>query len=344
MSLATPSRLDHELLDAAFAAVAEGVDRGALPSAVLAVANRHEIVRLEAFGPVQTDSIFLLASITKPIFSTAVMRLVERAKLRLNDPVVRLLPEFGANGKQDVRLWHLLTHTSGLDESAAQYGWGRLGREELQAASFAGPRLFRPGSRYQYCNTSFAVMAALIRRASGDDDVAYLREHVLAPLGMKDTSYAPPDSPRVAPVHTPPWADEAGRRYWTSLAIPAGGLWSTAEDMVRFGQSFLDGRGVLGRSAMHAMTSLQTEGIPAATATGEARSYYGLGFGKAGPHSERGPSSELRTPAGYGHGGATGTLLWIEPELDLVFVFLTNKWGMDEPHAGLALNAAIAAA
>src|SRR5437867_7875641 len=97
-------RFDRELLDAAFAAVEEGVRSGELPSGVLAVATTEKTVRLEAFGPVKTDSVFLLASITKPIFATAVMRLVERGRMRLNDPVVKVIPEFAANGKADVRL------------------------------------------------------------------------------------------------------------------------------------------------------------------------------------------------------------------------------------------------
>ena len=106
------------MLDAAYAAIADGVAGGGLPSGVLAVANADELQRLEAFGPVAADSIFLLASITKPIFATSVMRLVERGRVLLDEPIAGMIPEFAANGKGDVRLWHLLTHTSGLDE-----GW-----------------------------------------------------------------------------------------------------------------------------------------------------------------------------------------------------------------------------
>ena len=101
------------MLDAAYAAIAEEVARGGLASGVLAVASADQLQRLEAFGPVTTDSIFLLASITKPIFATSLMRLVERGAVLLNDPVANVIPEFAANGKANVRLWHLLTHTSG---------------------------------------------------------------------------------------------------------------------------------------------------------------------------------------------------------------------------------------
>jgi CubicO group peptidase (beta-lactamase class C family) len=335
--------MNRELLQAAFDAVEEGVGTGALPSGVLAVATGERTVRGDAFGPVGKDDVFLLASISKPIFCTAVMRLVERGKLRLNQPVATVIPEFAARGKEDVRLWHLLTHTSGLDEGTFGPLWGRGDRAALTAAALGAGLTFRPGSRYSYCNVSYAVMAELIRRVTGRDDRELLRADVLEPLGMRSTGYDPPAD--AAPVHAAPWGDApGGREYWTGLAIPAGGLWSTAADLIRFGQAFLKPGKVLAPATARTMTSLQTEGLSEMRALGDGPAYYGLGWGKSGPRGGGGPSTELRTPAGFGHGGATGTSLWIEPELDLVFVFLTNRWGLDAPHANRALNAAIAAA
>ncbi|HEY3082326.1 MAG TPA: serine hydrolase domain-containing protein [Chloroflexota bacterium] len=341
--------LDAELLDAAFAAVDEGVRSGELPSGVLAVARGDRTARLEAFGPVKTDSVFLLASISKPIFATAVMRLVERGRMRLNDPVAKVIPEFACQGKEDVRLWHLLTHTSGLDELSGLSLWGQADRAGLIAAAIQAPLRFRPGSQYGYCNASFFVMGELIRRLTGRDDVTYLREGVLERLGMRDTSYQPPASPRVAPVHGSPWPRDPHFEYFSSLSWGAAGLWSTADDLVRFGQAFLgggalDGQRVLAPATVRAMTTLQTGDMVETRALGDGPAYYGLGFGKTGPDNAGGPSTELRTAEGFGHGGATGTALWVEPELDLVVVFLTNRWGLDAPHASRAVNAAIAAA
>src|SRR5579859_756419 len=186
MPMLTMARSGQEtsLLDAAYAAIAEGVANGDLPSGVLAVANADEVLRLEAFGPVATDSIFLLASITKPIFATSLMRLVERGQLLLDEPIARLLPEFEANGKGDVRLWHLLTHTSGLDEnwiarSLSEHERGDWPRVVERAC--AAPLQFRPGTRYLYTNTSFIVMAELVQRVTGKDHASYLRESVLEP-------------------------------------------------------------------------------------------------------------------------------------------------------------------
>jgi CubicO group peptidase (beta-lactamase class C family) len=348
----TPARPDPTLLDAAFSVMAEGVASGALPSGVLAVATGAETVRLEAFGPAAPDSIFLLASITKPIFATGLMRLVERGRLLLNTPVAQLVPEFARAGKGDVRLWHLLSHTSGLDEAwvLGQAGPAPRSPERLLALACAAPLQFRPGSRYAYCNATFAVLAELIRRLDGRDHATYLAEEVLEPLGMRETSYEPPASPRVAPVHDAPWGtDPAARAAWVAQHSPAGGLWSTAADVVTFGQMLLGGgerggRRVLAPATLAAMTQLQTAGIPTSSPLGEVASAYGLGFSKAVMHGDNGPSRELRTASGFGHGGATGTYLLVEPELDLVVVFLTNRWGIDVPHQKRVFNAAIAAA
>src|ERR1041385_5214171 len=105
MAMITMARSGQErsMLDAAFAAVADGVADGEVRSGVLAVANGDEVQRLEAFGPVAVDSIFLLASITKPMFATSMMRLVERGRVLLDEPIAGMIPEFGANGKGDVR-------------------------------------------------------------------------------------------------------------------------------------------------------------------------------------------------------------------------------------------------
>lgn len=346
------SRLDAALLESAYQVVAEGVASGALPSGVLAVATAHETVRLDAFGPLGTESIFLLASITKPIFATGVMRLVERGRVLLNTPVAEVVPEFGQAGKGDVRLWHLLTHTSGLDEAWVVREAGPAPRrpERLLALACAAPLQFRPGSRYAYCNQTFAVMAELIHRIDGRDHASYLRQEVLEPLGMQDTSYVPPDSPRVAPVHDAPWGvDAAQRAAWIAQHSPSGGLWSTAADLVTFGQMLLGGGEhggyrVLAPATLAAMTRLQTAGIPMSSPLGEVASAYGLGFSKAVMHGDNGPSQELRSASGFGHGGATGTYLLVEPQLDLVIVFLTNRWGIDVPHQKRVFNAGIAAA
>ena len=126
-----------------------------------------------------------------------------------------------------------------------------------------------------------------------------------------------------------------------SLAMPSGGLFSTAADLVAFGQAFLNGgvgrRGrLLGAAALRVMTSVQTEGIPRYD-NGEVE-HWGLGWEKVVPREGR-----LVTPSGFGHGGMSGTYLWIEPEHDLVIVFLTNRVGLDGRVRKGIVNAVMAA-
>lgn len=340
---------DPERLDAACSVVREAVDAGRLPTGVLAVANSRETVRIEAFGPVEANSIFLLASITKPIFASAMLRLVEHGRMLLNEPVVSIIPEFSGPDKAEVRLWHLLTHTSGLDEATLSRSFERPDRAAAIRESIAARLTFKPGTRYSYCNISFNVMAELIARLTGEDDVTYLRTNVLEPLGMYDTDYAPTDPARAVPVVNSPWSDADGLARWNSFATPYGGLWSTAADLLRFGRMLLrggelDGARILAPATVRTMTALHTAGIEEWNAEGIWNAHYGLGIGKAGANTSGGPSGELRSPSGSGHDGASGTRLWIEPELDLVFVFLTNRWGgLDVPTRVRAMNAAIAA-
>lgn len=342
MTTLAPSRLD-----AAFDVVEQAVARTTLPSAVLAVADAQSVIRIQAFGPAREDSIFAIASITKPIFCTALMQLVERGLLLLNEPVTRLVPEFGAQGKGSIVLWHLLTHTSGLDENWTYLSGGsptHASCEQIVKVTCRAPLLFTPGSQYSYCNPSFLIMAEMMKRATGESHEAQLHARIFEPLHMASTSFAPPEAASVMPVLDPPWRDDAQRAAWIASKHPAGGLFSTADDLVRFGQMLLRrGAPVLSPAAFQTMTSLHTAGIPNRTGQGEFASYYGLGFTKSGPGSDNGPSAELRTPQGFGHGGATGTYLWVEPALDLVFVFLTNRWGILDETFRRALNATIAA-
>ncbi len=171
---------------------------------------------------------------------------------------------------------------------------------------------------------------------------------------MLESSYVPPESPRVASLQDTPWGSDATRRAaWIAQHSPAGGLWSTAtrstSALVVFGQMLLHGgeRGghrVLRPATLRATTELQTDGIPMSSPLGEVASSYGLGFSKAVMHDDNGASRELRTARGFGHDGATGTCLLVEPEFDLAIVLLTNRWGVDVPHQKRIFNALIAAA
>jgi CubicO group peptidase (beta-lactamase class C family) len=341
--------IDPTRLQRAVAVAEDAVRNGPYPSAVFAVANGESTILTHAVAhtdraPASEDSIFLLASITKPIVATAIMRLVEQGRLLLSDPIVKYIPEFETFGKGRVTAWHLLTHTSGLDESAwwrERMFERRASADELVQMACRSALRFEPGTRFEYNTLAFVILGELIARLSGLPYPKYLNQHIFGPLGMRDTSFAPTDGqqPRAMRVYAPPTEPDGELRiqYFKSVAAPGGGLWSTAADLVAFGQALLrSGRfgdyHLLSPSAIEVMTRLHTTGL---IDNFEQRpAYYGLGWGKPGPDG-----ATLASPRAYRHGGVTGTVLHIDPEWDLVFVFLTNEWGIEAGAHDRALNA-----
>jgi CubicO group peptidase (beta-lactamase class C family) len=327
-------RIDENRLKRAFAVAQEGVESGEVPSAVVAVATGSTLVDCWAFtrkdgDTVANDSIFLLASITKPILATAVMRLIEDGRLALFEPIERYIPEFAQPGKPAVTAWHLLTHTSGIEEETS-YGFLAAHREPASAyleAALRSTIQTVPGTQYRYCSLSFYILAELITRLSGMPYADYLRAQVFEPLGMSSTGF---DPDAIDPARRVPVRNTEGRLpYFISLAAPGGGLWSTAADLVTFGQAFLnDGLHgsyhLLSPAWIETMTQEHTTGLPQAHPYQSEQPHYGLGWQTKGRDPQL-PGS----PRAFCHNGVTGTQLWIDPTWDLVCVFLTNEWGLE---------------
>lgn len=336
-----PVHLEKDHLRYVAAVADEAVSSGIHTCAVVSVANRHQTLWTHVVSgkdTVSLDTVFLLASISKPITAVAVARLVEQGKLLLHRPVVEYLPEFTGGGKEKITAFHLLTHTNGLDE--ARWAQARFaGQSDVGTCFEEACRttlLFDPGSRIQYGTLSFAVLGELITRLGGQPYPDYLHTQIFHPLGMENTGFIP-NPQRRAPVHGLGEAtnvDELIKR-----AMPGGGLWSTAADLTVLGQTLLNGGKhgsyhVIGPAALEAMTRVQKSGD---TDWGDGRMvpfHYGLGWGK-GSNGE-GTLGSLRA---YDHGGATGTLLCIDPDWDLIFVYLTNTWGDASEAARRTLNA-----
>lgn len=364
--------LDEARLAPAYAVVEREIAADRIPGAVLAVARDHGPVVTRAFGqarwtpeavPARADTIFSIASISKPIVTTAVLQQVDQGRLLLDDPVVRHIPEFGAQAKEGITVRHLLTHTSGLDE-----GWvmQHLRDDRPRASTWEGqvsticeaPLAFPPGSLYRYTNPSFTILGELVRRHSGLGIEAYLAAHVLGPLGMADTSFFPPpavDARRasVAPANWPEGrAEQPGAMGAWAEALhvprPSGGLRSTAGDLIAFGRACLHtfhgrrfmGRRLLSQAVLRAALRPQAAGLmQVQDGVEQPAPSRGLGFALLGR-----PPLDLLSSAAFGHGGSTGTLLAIDPEQDLVVVFLTNRLGWDGHGRHLAVNAAVAGA
>lgn len=328
-----------EKLEPAFAGLARDVAEGQATIAALAVGDAGGTVRKAVFSArgsrqYPAESIFFLASVTKPIVATAMMQLVEEGLLELHAPIAGHLPEFSGPLREKVTLWHLLTHTSGLEDVSYEYiSRARPSNRQLTEVSLHAPLHFEPGTRHAYTSSSFFVMAELARRVTGEPPRAFLQRRVLDPLGMADTGYDPRGRRRpIVPV-TGVGADSRLRRYlllryMVAMAHPGGGLFGTLDDLVRFGAAWLaPRRSEAGRwlplapQTMALMAEDHTRGIPGTGDGEEAAVHHGLAWAK--------PTLMKDVPGGpdvIDHGGASGTRLWIDPSAGLVFVYFSSQW------------------
>lgn len=382
-------RADPERIRACLQPAADAVRAGVIPSAVVAVADSTGTITIDLFpGPstprLRADSLYFLASLTKPVVATGVMRLVDRGLVDLHAPIERYVPAFQGPGKERVTAWHVLTHTAGVqDVHPDLLRQQRPSGARLLEMICQAPLRFEPGSRYEYCSTSFYLLAELLVRFTGRPFPEALHQEVMEPAGMVDTSFDPRhDRARILPVEGVAMRNRLVRelvlRYLAKTALPGGGLWGTAEDLARFGRGLLPGaiasrRGLLSAASVREMTREQTAGIEEIAADGTRRDpRYALGWGKPrldgaapsvvgglapalggsatdlmglpGESAEATSSGEAggsglatgafptvpASPGTFTHGGATGTRLWIDPDRDLVFVFLTNLWGASD--------------
>jgi CubicO group peptidase (beta-lactamase class C family) len=332
-------RLSRRAFDPAFELAAAQVTAGAVPFVILGIADSAGTVRVEAFGPLDgerigTDAICLLASITKPVVATAVMRQVEAGRISFDEPLAAWLPELARPGRLPFTAWHVLSHTSGLADLDLESLIARGGdRDELLRLTFALDQEAAPGERFAYASSPFDVLVEAVARKLGRPFEAILLDEVLDPLGMADTTFDPrPDrAARMAPVMLGPaqlaaLEDRDAVAAFTRLHLAGGGLWSTVSDVLRFGRAMLcggelDGARVLSPAFVALMTREVTVDGLGAEPDPLTSHHYALGWGKPGIAS---PASS----SAFGHGGASGTRLWVDPAHDLVFVYLTGVWGL----------------
>jgi CubicO group peptidase (beta-lactamase class C family) len=344
----------------------EYVDKKVVAGAVVAVGTHRGLANFSWAGhqnrdqdlPMLPNATFRIASMTKPVTALAVMILVDDGKLSVEDPVEKHLPEFKGQlivssrdneaatvtlkkPSRPITVRDLLTHTSGLPGGFPEgisdlYFRRQLTLGEAVAISSQRPLDFEPGTKWAYCNAGIDTLGRIVEVVSGVPFEAFLEHRVFGPLGMRDTTFHPnPDQlARLAGLYDLKDGklqhvayQLLGPAEGAKHPIPAGGLYSTAEDLARLYQVMLL-RGAIGElrivseKSVAEMTKNQTGDLAAGFTPN-----VGMGFGWQVTRKPEGVHAMLSSGS-YGHGGAFGTQGWIDPGRDFFVILLFQRLGM----------------
>lgn len=344
------------------------VESGEIPGVVAIVANRDRILYHQFFGKMdlendldmRKESIFSIASMTKPVTSVAVMMLYEEGKLDLDDPISQYMPRMkylevitsfneddGTYTIQDterqVTIRHLLTHTSGFGYSFSNRVLSGL-EEKTGLAQPELPLLHQPGEGWTY-GMGTRVLGDLVEQISGQTLTRFYRERIFEPLGMQETYYALPEEKH--PLRVTRHQRENGVLIERSnppeqqpTIFGDRGLLSTAQDYVKFLQMLLNrgtfnGKRLLAEDSVAMMTRNQIGEVVVQTQTGPnpalsrpfpmgaGRDKFGLGFQETVASQEE---RHLRSRGSYSWSGLANTHFWADPEKEIAAVILMQVW------------------
>jgi CubicO group peptidase (beta-lactamase class C family) len=350
--------MSAEGLESASDLLTAAVDAGSISAASLLVARCGRIIfarghgrrRPEAEAPsVEADSVFLLASITKPVTACALMLLVDRGMISLDDPASAYLPEFTGDDRPQIRVRDLLSHISGMPDMLPENEDLRRVHaplSEFVQRALRTPLLFAPRTDFSYQSKGILLAAEIVERVSGKRLRDFEREEIFLPLGMERSVLGLGDLVLEETVWCGTTAEETEEQkswgwntpYWRDLGAPWGGMHSNGPDLAILLQTMLNGGAyggcrVLSRAAVEAMTRDQN---------GVLNAPWGLGWGLA-----KSPVwnffGEIVAPSTFGHTGATGTVAWADPERELICVVLTNQMVADGSLLRRVSNAVTAA-
>jgi CubicO group peptidase (beta-lactamase class C family) len=328
------------------------IGESGVPGAAAVVWHGGEIVGRRYAGesqpgiPVDAQTLFGLASVTKPMTAATVMTLVESELIALDEPVETYLPGFATATSSDDSLRHLrdqitvrrlLSHTSGLPEDLPRGTFSS--REaptlrEITDAMLRQPLWTTPGTELIYSNTGYGILGRIAEAVTGRDfwDVAW--ENVFEPLELHDTIARPgPELDRrigrVRDVYGQGRPTESyNSQYWRDLAIPWGGLYGSPDDSVRFAATFLrKGDGFILPELAQEMITDQVHGLKGEVQAARVKwpvACWGLGWEIKGTKT-RHWTGNLTSPQTFCHFGAAGTLLWADPTIDLAAAIFANR-------------------
>ena len=356
--LSNPLRAEPPKLPGVGAALQEQMDRHEIAGAVTMVVTRDQVRHLETSGfadvaarkPMQADTVFWIASMTKPITAAAVLMLQDEGKLNVHDPVSKYLPEFASlktpSGKPaNLTLIQILTHTSGLGEAGGPAAREAKTLADLVPLWLAAPMQFEPGSRWSYCQSGINAAGRVVEVVSGMSFDAFLDKRLFQPLGMTSTTFYPGASERARQVTAYSKNSTSG----SLEAVPPrpefgprdrppqgnGGLYSTAEDYAKFCQMLL-GRGTfrgvryLSEASVNLMATPQTPvtlptGFFQGDSFGRRGLNYGWGLGTCVLETPHDGVAAMLSPGTFGHGGAWGTQAWVDPVQGVAYVLMVQR-------------------
>lgn len=330
--------------------LARSVDKGEIPGAVWACGTGDGIVEKGAVGfrmirpekkPMETGTLFDLASVTKCVATTsAIMILVEEGELLLDDEIERFIPEFCGTDKEGITIRELLTHTSGMAAWTDLYMHASSPNEIIKAIS-KFPLEYKTGTAVVYSCLGFIVLGRIVEKVAGEPMDRLLAAKVFGPLGMDNTCFNPPHDLREKAAATEycKWRGRilAGEVHdenaWAMGGVSGNaGLFSQVEDLSVFAEMLLNkgklrGVSIFSPEAVETMTSDHTNA--------RFSDRRGLGWLIRGS-GVKSSSGDLMSQKAFGHTGFTGTSIWIDPELDIFAILLTNR-----VHLGRSNNAHI---
>jgi len=290
---------------------------------------------LEADRKMQDDSLFCIASMTKPITATALMLLVEEGKVSIDDRVSQYIRQFAqiklksGEATEPVTIRHCLTHTAGLHGDQKVEGSLEEHMDVLVERGLAFP----PGTKWQY-SPGLNVCGRIIEVVSGKSYAEFLKERLFRPLKMANTTFFPTiaQQQRLARIYQPGMEEGSlmVADHWLSdfsekrVANPSGGLVSSAEDMAKFYQFILNGATIgniryLSEKTVREMTTIQTGDLVTGFTPGN-----GWGLGWCVVREPQGITAAV-SPGTYGHGGLFGTQGWVDPERQMIFVLMIQR-------------------
>jgi CubicO group peptidase (beta-lactamase class C family)/ubiquinone/menaquinone biosynthesis C-methylase UbiE len=321
-----------------------------IAGAVTLVATPEEITHFRAVGaadiersqPMRTNSIFWIASMSKPTLATLLLMLQDEGLLSVDDPVEKYLPEFKAlktaDGKSaSITIRHLLTHTSGMGEITPAQARECKTLASVIPLYVARPVTFTPGTKWVYCQSGINTGGRIVEVVTGEPLEKLMKRRLFDPLGMKDTTFylSEEQLPRLAKsyrrtdkgqLEATPIGFLNGKSPTSTDRFPApnGGLFSTAADYARFCQMILrggefDGKHYLKPETVKFMTSIQTGDLKTGFTPGN-----GWGLGWCVVREPQGITSML-SPGTFGHGGAYGTQAWIDPEKKRIYILMVQR-------------------